>query len=369
MAAQQVQASEPVHSVRLWKIGVYFALVLVFAAINIELFRELARTSYLESFTRVSELLSSAFDVVRRWDDILVTLFSLIMAFILTIPVGWTYILTKEEDGVDPSLAQTVVVLGLVVCGVMMLLQDNLARAFGLVGVVAAVRYRNTLRDEKDAVYVFLAIGVGMGCGLRAYHVALLLSIVICGVFLLLWKFRIGKIHPGSGALLAPPAQGGANKEGKKLKGMIGSPVSLGNLSTDVRKRVEEEIELQSRLAHLASFLENKEKGGKRPNAALIVRTTTAGQTQQLIQPVLADNWHLAHISVANGTTAFEYLGRVGKKDPFLPASLVEEIQSRCGTSVTGVEFRSLKGLKRMGPGPKGDERVHESEQQPSDRK
>ena len=35
----------------------------------------------------------------------------------------------------------------------------------GAAGVVAAVRFRNTLRDTKDAVYVFLAVGIGLAWG------------------------------------------------------------------------------------------------------------------------------------------------------------------------------------------------------------
>ncbi len=350
--ADQISSAEPAHSVRTWKIGVYFILVALFAALNIELFRELARTSYLEGFTKVSDLLSSAFDVEKRWDDIIVTLFSLMMAFILTVPVGWTYILTKEEEGIDPSLAQTLVVLGLVVCGVMMLLQDNLARAFGLVGVVAAVRYRNTLRDAKDAVYVFLAIGVGMGCGFRSYHVAMLLSMTVCGVFLLLWKFRIGRIEQATG-LIRPFLPSGADKDGKKKKKE--SSVSSGALeimSAEVRERVLKEFELQSRLSHLATLLEDKEKGIKRPNAALIIHATHPAEAQQCIHPVLNESgaWHLANITSSNSAATFEYLGRIAKKEPLLPSSLIEKIQTQCQPYIAAIEFRSLKGMKKLEP-------------------
>ena len=42
-----------------------------------------------------------------------------------------------------------------------MLVKYSVALAFGLGGIAAAVRFRNTLDDSKDAVYVFLVIGLG----------------------------------------------------------------------------------------------------------------------------------------------------------------------------------------------------------------
>lgn len=328
----------PPHNVRLWKLGAYFLLLALFAVLNIELFRELGKNSYFEGFLKIQELLSTSFDIVHQWDDVIVTLYSLLMAFIFVLPIGWVYILTKEEEGLDPSMAQTLVVLGLVVCGVMMLVQDNLARAFGLVGIVAAVRYRNTLRDAKDAVYVFLAIGVGMACGLRVYHIAVLLSLTISGVFILLWKFRIGRL-----GVSRPVAIDIDSK--KKLTIPAGMQ---GRISTEVRQQIEQELEMQARLWNLAGLLADKGRGIKRPNAALIVSASNPVMAQQLIQGVLDakdQQWHLANIFSRGGLTTFEYLGRLNKKEP-LPASLIEELEQQGRPYITGIIFRSLRGFK-----------------------
>jgi len=48
---------------------------------------------------------------------------------------------------------------------VVLIVRDSVALAFSLAGIVAAVRFRNTLRDTKDAVYIFLAIAVGLAAG------------------------------------------------------------------------------------------------------------------------------------------------------------------------------------------------------------
>jgi hypothetical protein len=61
---------------------------------------------------------------------------------------------------------QLLIILPLVVAGIVVLVKDSLALAFSLAGIVAAVRFRNTLDDSKDAVYVFLATGVGLAAAL-----------------------------------------------------------------------------------------------------------------------------------------------------------------------------------------------------------
>lgn len=329
----------PPHNVRLWKLGAYFLLLALFAVLNIELFRELGKNSYFEGFSKIQELLSTSFDVIHQWDDVIVTLYSLLMAFIFVLPIGWVYILTKEEEGIDPAMAQTLVVLGLVVSGVMMLVQDNLARAFGLVGIVAAVRYRNTLRDAKDAVYVFLAIGVGMACGLKVYHVAVLLSLTICGVFILLWKFKIGRLG------VSRPATIDIDRKKKKL--MIPAEMQ-GTISTEVRQQIEQELEMQARLWNLAGLMADKGKGIKRPNAALIISVSSPVMAQQLIQGILDmkdQQWHLANIFSRGDLTTFEYLGRLNKKEP-LPSSLIEELEQQGRPYISGIIFRSLRGFK-----------------------
>ena len=58
-------------------------------------------------------------------------------------------------------MVQTLVILPIVAAGVVFMVKNSLALAFSLGGIVAAVSFRNTLRDTKDAVYIFLATGVG----------------------------------------------------------------------------------------------------------------------------------------------------------------------------------------------------------------
>src|SRR5713101_3624468 len=114
------------------------------------------------------------------------------VAALVALPVAWLYILTRQKKGFRQSLVQTLIMLPLVVGGVVVLVKNSLMLAFSLVGIVAAVRFRNTLEDSKDAVYIFLAAAIGLAAGVDP-PVALAVSIMFNAAILLLWYSDFGR--------------------------------------------------------------------------------------------------------------------------------------------------------------------------------
>src|SRR5256884_9902572 len=107
-------------------------------------------------------------------------------ALLLVLPVAWVYMLTKQRSGYDQSVVQTVIILPMTVASTVILVQNSLALAFTLAAIVAAVRFRNTLKDTKDAVYIFLALAGGVAAGGFAPAVAAGVSVRFDVVVLLL---------------------------------------------------------------------------------------------------------------------------------------------------------------------------------------
>src|SRR5438445_13766019 len=95
-----------------------------------------------------------------------------------SLPVSWVYMLTKQRSGYDQSVVQTVIILPMTVAATVILVQNSLALAFTLAAIVAAVRFRNTLKDTKDAVYIFLALAVGVAAGVFSPTVAAVMSLM-----------------------------------------------------------------------------------------------------------------------------------------------------------------------------------------------
>lgn len=118
---------------------------------------------------------------------------AMVVAVLLMFPVAVVYVQTqpKPED-LDSSIVQTYIMLPLVVAGVVILVKSSLALAFSLAGIMAAVSFRNRLRDPRDAVYIFLASAIGIAVGVRAFDVAFALSLVFNLAVLWLWATDFG---------------------------------------------------------------------------------------------------------------------------------------------------------------------------------
>ena len=114
-------------------------------------------------------------------------------ALILAVPVSWVYFITSRARRIDQSFLQTILVLPVVVTGIAMIVLNSLALAFSLAGVVAAVRFRFTLRQPSDAMYIFVAIAIGLGSGIGALGVATVISFAFVMATLLIWKLEYGK--------------------------------------------------------------------------------------------------------------------------------------------------------------------------------
>jgi hypothetical protein len=145
-----------------------------------------------------------------RWADATV---QMVAALLLVLPLAFTYVRTRTRVKYDHSLIQTVVMLPIVITAILVVVQDSLALAFSLAGIVAAVRFRNNLREAGDAVYIFGSIGIGFATGIHAIDVALSLSLVFVLLELTLWKLNFGtefddtfkRLCMPSGADLAEP--------------------------------------------------------------------------------------------------------------------------------------------------------------------
>lgn len=108
-------------------------------------------------------------------------------ALLLVLPIVWVYTFARQKRGFQQSLAQTLVILPIVVAIVVVLVKHSVALAFSLGGIVGAVAFRHRLEDTKDAVYVFVTIALGLAVGVQAFSVALTVSAFYNLVALGLW--------------------------------------------------------------------------------------------------------------------------------------------------------------------------------------
>jgi hypothetical protein len=77
------------------------------------------------------------------------------------------------------GLASTVMLLAPLITMVTLAVGSNIAAAFTLVGTLAIVRFRTSIRDPQDTAYVIFAVAAGLASGNMTYWVALYGTLVV----------------------------------------------------------------------------------------------------------------------------------------------------------------------------------------------
>jgi hypothetical protein len=124
---------------------------------------------------------------------------SLLLAFVLGQVLAWVYYLTHSGLSYSRSYVQSLILLTVVISMVMTVIGNNIITAFGLMGALAIVRFRNVIKDTRDIAFIFCALVVGMAAGSHRYLTAILgtgiLSLII--VYLFLTDFGSHEPHNG----------------------------------------------------------------------------------------------------------------------------------------------------------------------------
>jgi hypothetical protein len=114
-------------------------------------------------------------------------------ALLASLPVSWTYMTVRSGSEYDQSLVSTIVMLPMVVTGIVIIVQNSLALAFSLAGIAGAVRFRNSLKSSGDALFILMAVGIGLASGIGAVELAALASILFNYTFATLWMSEYGE--------------------------------------------------------------------------------------------------------------------------------------------------------------------------------
>ena len=177
------------------------------------------------------------------------------------------------------------VVLPIVVAGIVVLVKYSVALAFSLAGIVAAVRFRNTLDDSKDAVYIFLATAIGLAAAVDL-PVALVISVLFNALALALWYTDFGR----------PPALEGRIAE-RRLQRAMEQLSRTGSFVARIDDQVFQEMPAEQ-LAAVADRAwrrarrhrpEAPDPEGRRESLVRI-RTSDVESTRLTIEPLLEEH-------------------------------------------------------------------------------
>ncbi|MCB0573515.1 MAG: DUF4956 domain-containing protein [Saprospiraceae bacterium] len=97
---------------------------------------------------------------------------NLLVALVCGLLLSMIYRLTYRGPSYSITFVNSLVLLSIISAIVIMVIGNNIARAFGLVGAMSIIRFRTAIRDTMDLVFIFLALALGMACGVGLNAVA-----------------------------------------------------------------------------------------------------------------------------------------------------------------------------------------------------
>ena len=140
----------------------------------------------------VQGMLAPNADIGNLRESVYWLVITILGALLTALPVSWVYIAVRNHKDYDQSLVDTIIILPIVVTSIVIIVQNSLALAFSIAGIAAAVRFRNSLKSSGDALFILLAVGLGLSAGIGALELAIVMTVAFNYVFLLLWVTDYG---------------------------------------------------------------------------------------------------------------------------------------------------------------------------------
>ncbi len=176
-------------------------------------------------------------------------LLSLLLAFVLGQVLAWVYYGTHTGLSYSRSFVQALILITVVVALVMAVIGNSIVTAFGLMGALAIIRFRNMLKDTRDVAFIFCALVIGMAAGSQRYAIAVVGAVVLCSIAVYLRLASFGSHRPQNAFLrfdVAGPI-GPDYPLPSILKRYCSSFSLISTQRTDVADRVEYAYQLMVR--------------------------------------------------------------------------------------------------------------------------
>ncbi len=280
-----------------------------------------------------------ATDIVEARKVILSVFVMLLGTVVLMLPVSWVYMYARNTRGHNQAVAQTLIILPIVVAGIVLIVQDSLALAFSLAGVVAAVRFRTTLKDARDTVYIFLAIAVGFAAGVQSLTIGALLSLFFNLVVLITWRYDFGRnvLETTSSSKWVEPLESLATDDVESIVPDRDLMMALTPASAEA---------LATKFERVSELLGDKKA---RFNGVLRITTEKLAECQRLVEQELEEvtkRWQLDQVVTGEGKPSeLYYLVKIRKA--MSPDDLITAVRGRAGGMIVAAVLEAGETLAR----------------------
>ncbi|MBE7054129.1 MAG: DUF4956 domain-containing protein [Ruminococcaceae bacterium] len=144
-------------------------------------------TSEITTLNDVNNVVSSS--SIASINEIFVTL---LMAFILGTFISLTYMFINRKKDSSQNFIVSIAMIPAIISIIILLVGNNVARAFSLAGAFSLIRFRSAPGSSKDITFIFFAMAAGLGCGVGLVWYALALVVSLCLFLIILDLIKFG---------------------------------------------------------------------------------------------------------------------------------------------------------------------------------
>lgn len=116
-----------------------------------------------------------------------VAIFSLLLAFVLSTIIAFTYKLTYRGISFSGNFFQAMVLASTSTSMVIMAVGNNIAVGFGIIGAIAIIRFRTKIDDPRNIMFIFTSLSVGIATGVYGYSIAIAGTMIFCSIAFMLY--------------------------------------------------------------------------------------------------------------------------------------------------------------------------------------
>lgn len=118
---------------------------------------------------------------------------SIIIALICSLIISFIYKKTFSGVTYNKTFSLSIILLTLVTSIIIKTINSNLSLSLGMVGALSIVRFRTSVKDPLDTIFMFWAISSGIMAGAGLYLVTILSTLVIGLLYFISFTFNSKK--------------------------------------------------------------------------------------------------------------------------------------------------------------------------------
>lgn len=117
----------------------------------------------------------------------------LLMVLVLAVYEFIVYRFVSHRSFYNKSFNITVAILPFFIATIILCLQSNIVITLGTIGALAIIRFRTSVKDPVDMLYLLWSVYIGIICGCQLFEVGILTSLIVTLALVALEHIKFGR--------------------------------------------------------------------------------------------------------------------------------------------------------------------------------